>query len=140
MRVCSVEGCGRKHSAKGLCNSCYQKTPERRSRNREGDAKRRLKERGTRSATERRRITGWSAEDVERAWKEQGGRCAICPTLLKRGGSDNNSMNADHDHETGRRRALLCKVCNLLEGWLLASPLDSEQFGRAVEAYRAKYA
>ena len=28
-RVCSVEGCGKKSSAKGYCHSCYEKTPDR---------------------------------------------------------------------------------------------------------------
>ena len=38
----------------------------------------------------------------------QAGRCAMC-------GSE-GVLVADHDHETGRLRGLLCRSCNSLEG------------------------
>ena len=46
-------------------------------------------------------------EEYERQLKEQGGGCWIChrPPKKKR-------LAGDHSHLTGKRRALLCYVCN----------------------------
>ncbi len=53
---------------------------------------------------------GISVEDYYRQLEEQGGRCAICRT-------DTPSYRTtrfafDHDHRTGKFRALLCGPCN----------------------------
>lgn len=42
----------------------------------------------------------------------QAGRCAICLRILGPG----QGTNIDHDHTTGRPRALLCRSCNLMIG------------------------
>src|ERR1039457_317229 len=42
---------------------------------------------------------------------EQDGRCAICGT--DEPGGRSNQWHVDHDHNTGRRRKLLCHNCNL---------------------------
>lgn len=38
----------------------------------------------------------------------QGGKCAACPAQGR--------LVADHDHETGLLRGLLCRQCNIREG------------------------
>lgn len=52
---------------------------------------------------------GISVEDVEAALDRQGGVCAICG-----GGPTGNHgrLVIDHNHATGRVRALLCGLCN----------------------------
>lgn len=47
--------------------------------------------------------------DFDRLYQIQGGKCALCSvhsTDCKR------QLTADHDHETGRVRSLLCAICN----------------------------
>lgn len=51
----------------------------------------------------------------------QGGRCAVCQT----GGP----LQADHDHDTGLLRGMLCQSCNVREGRTGGDP--------AIDAYRA---
>lgn len=43
---------------------------------------------------------------------EQAGLCAICPCTLVLGGRSLAAENADHDHDTGEPRGLLCGGCN----------------------------
>lgn len=42
----------------------------------------------------------------------QEGRCSIC------GETPNESLQLDHDHETGAWRGLLCRRCNSLVGFI----------------------
>lgn len=56
--------------------------------------------------------SGWSAEEFDRAWRTQEGRCAICEVAMRALGRHGDSVTADHNHTTGRPRALLCRVCN----------------------------
>jgi len=46
----------------------------------------------------------------------QGGRCAICGTDKPKG--NGKRLQVDHNHETGKVRALLCLKCNTSLGWL----------------------
>jgi hypothetical protein len=55
-----------------------------------------------------RRKFGLSQDDYERMLARQDSGCAIC----KRPPSPTASLHVDHDHETGRVRALLCVSCN----------------------------
>lgn len=48
---------------------------------------------------------GLSQEDFDRMLTEQGGRCSLCDVAPDR-------LVVDHDHDTGRVRALLCDPCN----------------------------
>jgi len=53
---------------------------------------------------------GITLDDYNRMLEEQGGGCAIC------GGQDpvkNRMLAVDHDHATGKVRALLCTACNI---------------------------
>ena len=43
--------------------------------------------------------------------KDQGGKCAICLKPIAFGGS-RATVQADHDHDTGKFRGLLCAGCN----------------------------
>lgn len=46
---------------------------------------------------------------VDEVLAAQGGKCAICGALAPAG---NGSWHADHDHETGLLRGVLCNACN----------------------------
>ena len=50
-------------------------------------------------------------DEYEAVLAMQGGRCAICGRLPS-GGPKNRRLHADHDHVTGKFRALLCNHCN----------------------------
>ena len=49
----------------------------------------------------------------EQTLKKQNNKCKICKEELKIG---KNGANADHDHNTGRFRGILCNGCNLAYG------------------------
>ena len=56
---------------------------------------------------------GISLEQYEVMLSAQGGACAICarPPIGKR-------LHVDHNHSTGMVRALLCRRCNSLVGFI----------------------
>ncbi len=58
---------------------------------------------------------GISLEDMQTMLAEQGGYCAICGEELK-------EPHVDHDHFTGKIRALLCTSCNAGLGSFHDSP------------------
>lgn len=60
---------------------------------------------------------GLTVEDYERMLTDQGGTCAVCgdPPGAK-------ALAIDHDHATGRARALLCVRCNTALGHALDDP------------------
>jgi hypothetical protein len=49
--------------------------------------------------------------DYNELYLNQNGKCAIC-------GREQSKLNVDHDHTTGKVRALLCQECNLGLGCL----------------------
>lgn len=57
---------------------------------------------------------GLQPADIVRMEAEAGGKCALCGRSAK--------LHVDHDHATGRVRALLCPVCNMLLGRYEADP------------------
>lgn len=62
---------------------------------------------------------GLSLAQYERMMDEQGNRCAICGQPERRqwkNGTRPSRLAVDHDHETGRVRALLCFGCNAALG------------------------
>ena len=62
----------------------------------------------------RLKATGFTSELFEKRLKEQDNKCAICKT------SDPGETNwhADHCHDTGQQRGILCKKCNTGIGML----------------------
>jgi hypothetical protein len=59
-----------------------------------------------------RRKRGWFGTDFSDALIVQNNKCAICEKPFSR----KNEIHADHDHKTGKRRGLLCMVCNVRLG------------------------
>lgn len=58
-------------------------------------------------------IYGLALGEFDRLFAEQGGICAICGSP---GGK--RGIGVDHDHESGKIRALLCGPCNIGIGML----------------------
>jgi len=54
-----------------------------------------------------RRTYGITEADYDRMVEEQGGKCFLCNKVQRR-----KRLSIDHDHVTGRVRALLCSRCN----------------------------
>lgn len=50
---------------------------------------------------------GLEPEEYEKMWNKQEEKCAICGRKSKK------LLSVDHDHDTGKVRALLCNACNL---------------------------
>lgn len=59
------------------------------------------------------------SHEYRRKFEEQNGLCAICnkPEPIK-----GRRLADDHDHETGKRRGLLCSLCNCGIGLLQDDP------------------
>lgn len=57
-----------------------------------------------------RRNYGISMDDYDKMSVAQGHRCAICNSQEM--GKNKSRFSVDHDHITGRIRALLCNKCN----------------------------
>ena len=55
-------------------------------------------------------VYGLSLEDFDNMLKEQDYKCAICRIEEKY--SAKQRFHVDHDHDTGKVRALLCNRCN----------------------------
>jgi len=107
----------------------YAEHPEKhRERNRKWQAEHPEKGR----EREYRRNYGITIEDYERRLVEQDGKCAICGEPPSVGGK---RLSVDHDHETGKIRALLCQRCNLVVGGLK----ESAAFARLVADYLEKH-
>jgi hypothetical protein len=64
----------------------------------------------------RKRWSGWTHEQFQRAWQSQNGLCDICSVPMRPNGVYCDSVCADHDHVTGKQRSLLCAKCNKLLG------------------------
>ena len=65
---------------------------------------------------------GISREDYEKMLANQNNRCAICETVRPSRQARIKNFAVDHDHETGKIRALLCSTCNTGIGHLKHSP------------------
>ena len=119
---CTRCGAIRTGSHPSYCRSCYQaysrdwskKNPDKvREKNRRQDLK---------------RTYGLTPQMWDDMLAEQNGGCAICGTTEAGG---RGRFHVDHDHHTGKIRALLCTNCNVALG--LVS--DSPQLLRALAGY-----
>lgn len=54
---------------------------------------------------------GFTPEMFAQAKESQGGRCAVCRVELET--LPSKHVHADHDHETGVARGVLCHYCNV---------------------------
>lgn len=92
------------------CKDCYRAyMAEWRSKDPE-------KSRKTSQIYARRRKYGLSADDFDRMWDSQQGRCEICNCEMEekheRGRNNSRTVSVDHSHSTGAVRGLLCTGCN----------------------------
>jgi hypothetical protein len=67
----------------------------------------------------RLRRFGLEPEDLTRMLEEQAYKCAICDGgPLSREGQQQWSSHLDHCHDCGKVRALVCKRCNTMLGFI----------------------
>jgi hypothetical protein len=65
----------------------------------------------------RQGIKGFTYEDFCKRFDEQNGKCFICGKEIKKTSNKKSEIvNVDHDHATGKVRALLCNPCNKMLG------------------------
>jgi hypothetical protein len=84
------------------------------------------------------RTYGVTREQYDKMLAEQGGACAICRSTSTRRRPKAGTVDSfciDHDHKTGRVRALLCFRCNAGLGLLD----DNTDRLRAALAYLERY-
>jgi len=105
------EFCSNKAAKDGLWLYCR---PCKAAKWQEGDAKHpgRTREWGRR--WQRKRTYGMEWGDYDRMLAEQNGLCKICGKPPTKG--KGKILHVDHDHKTGRVRALLCVNCNQMIG------------------------
>ncbi len=122
MKTCSVPGCDKPHSGKGLCKKHYDALPESRekARLREKQPHRLKQRKEARETPEQKAYAknwqlekqyGITLEHFNKLLIAQDGYCAICKCVLI-------VPHLDHNHETGKVRGLLCKPCNQGIGFL----------------------
>lgn len=123
----------REHQGHGLCGMCYQRAwkEARRRAGPEYDAMVRAKRRAPEQrakvrAGHVRRTYGLANEAALR--EQQGGVCAICRR--------DRPLIVDHDHENGAARALLCRACNTLVGYLETHAADLPAAQQYLERHR----
>lgn len=79
-----------------------------------------------------RRQYGMTSADYDRLLAAQGGVCAIC----KKAEPVVASLPVDHDHQTGKVRALLCTPCNTTLGLVGEDPERLRALAAYIEAHR----
>lgn len=122
MRLCLIEGCGKKHYAKDKCLGHYvDSTREERVaaqakwRNNNPEKAEEWHKNNPEKVLAHARTSNLRRYGVTQDWYDeklssQGGGCAICGT--KEPGHGFKNFCVDHDHETGEARGLLCRTCN----------------------------
>lgn len=147
---------------RGKCKNCRNKTSQRRSRVLRKDGKKtcsccreekRLSKFHKSSATKDRRQYmcktctskrdrrvglqkkyGITLKEYDQLFQQQNGMCAICGTDKPSGRW--NRFCVDHDHITGRVRALLCNGCNQGIGYLNDDPELLEKAAEYIRTFR----
>lgn len=59
---------------------------------------------------------GITVQERQDLLASQDGHCALCPAKEGEGKGHAKRLHVDHDHKTGKVRALLCSRCNLVIG------------------------
>jgi hypothetical protein len=98
-----------------------RKNPKNARKNRNTDFKKRL---------------GITLDEADVMLSRQGGACAICARDLT--GVDLRRRPVDHDHATGKVRAILCCSCNTGLGKFKDSPILLAKAARYVEHHSGK--
>lgn len=144
----------RKHCARGLCRTCWERQrvrdPKERAKSNKKwrethkDSRREYDRRWVAANTEKarerqkrsqlRRDFGITLEAYKAMLEEQGGVCKLCRGSNKSG----VALHVDHCHETGAVRQLLCLRCNFALGWAEEHGPDGlarlgEMLGAAIE-------
>ena len=111
MKICSVEGCGRKHEAKGFCIKHYCEQPYIKERQKTNFI-RWYELPGNKEKcrnTELVKAYGKTLDWYNQIFGDQNGRCKICG---RHQSEFKKRLSIDHNHLTGEVRGLLCNKCN----------------------------
>ena len=81
---------------------------------------------------QRKRRTGLSNNDVLALLALQGNKCAVCQRDF-----NGRQVRADHCHDSGVGRGLLCHHCNIIEGMLRGMQVKPEAFAERLVKYLA---
>ena len=108
-------GTNRKGYPLSYCRSCWAKVGRENRRKARAKNPGKFKEYYFRA--DLRRLYGITPETYAQMMADQSGLCAICSVRMD-GTSKRKTAAVDHDHETGRIRALLCCHCNMALGTL----------------------
>ena len=84
----------------------------------------------------RRRMYGLSPEAFTAMLDAQNGECMVCRIALEEG-AGKSRLHVDHDHVTGRIRALLCLRCNLAIGYADDDPEQLRRLAVYLERFSA---
>ncbi len=104
-----------------------------------------LKQRNNPEAIIRERERGWTRIGIKgftwadfcKKYEEQEGKCFICKCEIKRESKKKSEVAAvDHNHLTGKVRALLCNNCNKMIGFAKESSATLHLGASYVELYR----
>lgn len=126
---------------KKLCNSCYQRwrykeDPDFRAlklaQAAEWKAKNPEKAKQRDRASKLKAKYGITIEQYDQMLAEQNGGCAICA-------KPGDPLHVDHDHETGKVRALLCLPCNGSVAWIERIRRADDEWVAAAHAYLEKF-
>lgn len=82
----------------------------------------------------RRRLYGVTQDQYDAMWDAQAGLCAACSLPLRKG---MGNAALDHDHATGKPRAILDRGCNTALGNLKDDPIRIRRLADYVEAHHA---
>ncbi|HET8869801.1 MAG TPA: endonuclease domain-containing protein [Aquabacterium sp.] len=110
----------------------YAHTPEAKARAKELVAARKADpdRHEKRLSAQRKRRTGMTNSDVQKLLEFQGNKCAVCEREF-----DGRQIRADHCHDSGKPRGLLCHHCNIIEGMLRGMALSPNEFAERLHKY-----
>jgi len=116
-KVCKKCGCckpEREFKKMAVCISCENSTRNKSKKKTQKNIQR------SKETTLKSRY-GISTFEYNEMLLQQEGRCKIC------GKTSDKTLHIDHNHSTGKVRALLCNNCNILIGHAKEDPLILQQ-------------